>query len=307
LARESIRSIVTLSAAVLAVSVAGLAFAQPAPAPAAAPGADPTASAGLPGAGDVNLAPKRLILSPRERAGQITLFNRGTGPAIYRVSLKDMAMTPAGSLVPADQADPALKAKLNSAGSLLIFSPKRVELAPGQSQVIRIAAKMSEIGTATEYRSNLVVSVEPSASAGFDISQAVTNNPKQLHLQIIPIFGISVPIFVRTSVAPPAAAWTAAALSRTPQGYHLHAELQRKADHSVYGDVEVTCDKAGKPVSLGQMRGIGVYSEIDSRQVDMDLKTPDGVTGLSGSCKLNFTDGEKSQGDVLAQTDVRLP
>lgn len=282
------------------VVCAGVAAAQPT-APAPAPAAPS-------GGGDVNLSPKRLVLSGRNRSAEVVLFNRGTGRAVYRIELKDMVMTPGGSLVPVENADPALKTKLRPADGLIRFSPRRVELAPGESQVIRVLAHLPEGGSgAPELRSHLLVSLVPSAEAGLDITEAVGAKPGQLKLQLIPVFGISIPIFIRSSTTPAAAEWSNVSVKRDGAGWLLKADLIRKSDHSIYGDVEARCGTGEKSVLLGQLRGAGVYSEIDSRHVELQLKLPDGQSVSAGPCALTFKDDEQAQGAILARSELQLP
>jgi P pilus assembly chaperone PapD len=148
------------AAAAAVCAACSVASAQPAP---------PQAG-GSSGAGDVNLTPRRLVLSGRQRAGEVVVFNRGNAPAVYRVELEDLAMTPQGALESLDKVDPAVRARHRSAKDRLRYSPRRIELAPGTSQVIRVLARSAPGEAAGEARSHLVVTAVPTQGAGLDVA-----------------------------------------------------------------------------------------------------------------------------------------
>src|SRR5438045_1858240 len=92
---------------------------------------------------DLNISPKRLVLDQKSRSGVVYLFNRGVSPATYSVTLEDKVMTPDGHIGEAEatQATPAAAAaaaRLKSAKSMIVFTPHRISLEGGASQVLRV-------------------------------------------------------------------------------------------------------------------------------------------------------------------------
>jgi hypothetical protein len=77
-----------LSAALAALGQAPAPAASPAPAPAPARG----------GAGDLLVAPTRVVLEGRTRTAEITLVNIGREPATYRISLYHLRMLESGEM-----------------------------------------------------------------------------------------------------------------------------------------------------------------------------------------------------------------
>ena len=69
-------------------------------APQAPPAAEPTKPAlpGSGGAGDLLVAPTRVVLEGTKRGAELTLLNVGAKPATYRISFLEMEMTPEGEL-----------------------------------------------------------------------------------------------------------------------------------------------------------------------------------------------------------------
>ena len=101
------------------------------------------AGAGKAQLADLNVSPKRLVLDQTSRAGAVYVFNRGARPATYSVSLDDRVMTPDGRIRSLDEAasvpdGAATIARVKSARSMILFTPHRVTLEGGSSQVVRL-------------------------------------------------------------------------------------------------------------------------------------------------------------------------
>lgn len=138
----------------------------PAPAaiPAAAPGQAPAGSVG--GMGDINLYPKRVVLSDRERTASIGLYNRAALTGDYDITLTELVMTPDGRLLdPAIVTDPALLARLRSALPMLKWSPHRVTLPVNEAQMVRVMARIPPDLPPGEYRAHFnAIAIPPRRS-----------------------------------------------------------------------------------------------------------------------------------------------
>src|SRR6476469_9598166 len=81
---------------------------------------------------NINITPRRVILSPRKRGEAVFVFNQGTSPITVDVALVDNVMLPTGEIVPVAEATKrggiaaALAAKLTSARAGMIVSPSRL-------------------------------------------------------------------------------------------------------------------------------------------------------------------------------------
>src|SRR3712207_6691900 len=109
------------------------------PAIAQAPTPAPTISAEAPGSsgGNVNISPKRVVFAEKDRSASIVLCNQGPGPAPYAPELADHYMDAEGAVREPAPGQP-LPAAVHSAKPMLTFAPRRVTLAPGQSQIVKI-------------------------------------------------------------------------------------------------------------------------------------------------------------------------
>jgi P pilus assembly chaperone PapD len=277
--------------------------------PAAAP-ATTTVGANL------NITPKRVTFDRSRRSGTVYIYNQGSAPATFDISLIDRVMLPDGEIVgnTGDPSRPEIKAtfeQLKSAKDILMVSPRRVTLPPGQGQTIRLRVASVPEGAAGEYRSHLTVTTIPPASTGLSAEQAAAGQPGQLSFQITSVFGISIPAIVRFTDPDVRAAIEGAHLEyedvsldgksppkRTP---FMVFDLVRLGTSSLFGNIEVRslAQKGGDP--LGFARGVGVYPEIAKRKVRLALmREPRPGDRL----EITFTDDDTSPGKLLAKLDL---
>lgn len=298
----------------LTVAILGLAlllpaasgFAQTAPTPQiAASGAN------------LNISPKRVTFDRNHRSGSVFIFNQGRATGTFDISLVSRVMLPDGQIlsVAEAQSDPASKAvadRVNSAESLLQISPRRVTLNPGQGQTIRlrIANPAQDTGV-SEFRSHLTVTTLPPREAGTTAEAAAADTPaRALSFQINALFGLSVPVIVRTGdvdvraavqnpklVMQPQAGATAA--SPGPLVPILTLDLVRLGTNSLFGNIEVRVQGQPRSELLGAARGVGVYPEIDRRVVRIALTRP---PAPGEHLEITFADDDTSPGKVLANS-----
>src|SRR5690606_4474121 len=143
--------------------------------------------------GDLLIAPTRLVLDGR-RGGEVILSNVGGEEATYRVSLELRRMTPDGDLAPVDEAEANVTEK--AALEMIRYAPRRVTLPPGEPQAIRISARPGADLPDGEYRVHMSFNAIPKARPVADSdSQAAPDGGFAINL--IPIYGITMPIIVR--------------------------------------------------------------------------------------------------------------
>lgn len=290
------------------------AAAQNAPADAAAPPA--TVSANL------NISPKRVTFDRADRSATVYIFNQGNGPGTFDITLIDRVMLPDGEILPLAeaQAKPELKAyvdNLKSASSMLVVTPRRVSLAAGKGQTIRIRAAAAVGGAAGgpapgEYRTHLTVATIPPRDAGLTAEQAAATGTQQLSFQINSVFGLSIPVVLR--VGPPDIRGSIEGAKITTENVSsdgaspprptsmLRFKLVRLGPNSLFGNIEVrgSKEKAGAE-PLAAVRGLGVYPEIDHRDIAMVLKR----APLPGEqLEISFKDDDTAPGRLVAKATI---
>src|SRR3954449_9708197 len=142
------------------------------------------------GVGDLLVAPTRIVLDGRKGA-EIILNNIGEQPATYRVSVEFRRMTEQGDLV--DVTTPNAGDK--TAEDMVVYSPRKVTLAPHEPQAIRIAARPPQGLPDGEYRIHMLFRAIPPATP---VVQAAAAQPeKGLKFELIPVYGVTIPVIVR--------------------------------------------------------------------------------------------------------------
>jgi len=316
------KSAFTLSSgAVLALSVIALALPlpaaaqQPVPEPFADPAAEAPAPAALPsgsigGMGDINLFPKRIVIDDRQRLANLGLYNRAVSTGEYEITVGDMAMQPDGHLVElASLTDPAARALVHTASGFLRWSPRRVSLPGSEAQMVRIMARVPPELAPGEYRSHFTVVSVPPETGGTSIDEATgAGGADGIGVRIVPRFGISIPVIVRVGQTTLTAGLKDFALIAQPGGGHaLSFKITREGTRSAFGDITVTAPGAKKPV--GEVKGIGVYTEIAERSVQIMLDPAADPRLLARGARLSITyvDDDAAPGKTLAKQEFIVP
>lgn len=246
---------------------------------------------------DLNISPKRVVFEGAQKSSTVFVYNRGGSAVSYKIELIDRVMTPDGQIRAtgelAKTADgAAAAARLKSAAAMIQFTPRRVTLAPGQSQTIRLRM-LAPAGLADgEYRTTLTVSALPPEDAGLTADQAVDASGRELSVKVIALFGVSIPLIVRRGPHEVRAAFQDAKVDRTG----LHLVLLRQGVGSIYGDIELRRGGAKGEV-VGALKGVGVYEEVDRRPLDVMLTKP---VAPGEKLTLLFRDDDAKAGTVLA-------
>jgi hypothetical protein len=305
-----VRSLALLTALTLLAALGPAASrGQPAP-PAAGPAPVPTFSPA--NGANLNISPKRVTLDRNHRTGTIYVFNQGTGAATFDISLVDRAMMPDGQIVPvADaQGNPETKAvadRVQSAQAILQISPRRITLNPGQGQTIRLRISGApDDAAAVEMRSHLTISSLPPREAGTTAEAAAANAPSnELRFQINALLGLSVPAIVRLTDPDVRAGIENAritierAAAAGPPTPVLSFDLVRVGANSLFGNVEVRVQGQPREPAIGLARGVGVYTEINRRSMQIALSR---APAPGEHLEVTFTDDDTSPGKLLAKS-----
>ena len=273
-----------IAAAVLAccaIAAVPSAQAQTAPVVPQAAAAPNTSGANL------NITPRRVIFEGSKRTEAVYVFNQGSAAVTVDIALVDNFMLPSGEIVPValagekGAAATAPLSRLRSARDLIIATPSRITLQPGKGKTIRLrASPPNATSVPAEYRTHLTATTLPPPSSGVTVD-AAAGNRGELAFTINTVFGISIPLIVRTAGISASAAFGAITLEHAnqPSGAGdasrkvavLAVPLQRTGAASIYGNVEVRSGTGKNSELIGLVRGIGVYPEVDVRAARIPL------------------------------------
>lgn len=240
------------------------------------------------------ITPHRVVLGGRDREAKITVSNAGDETGGYRLFFTNYEMTPSGAFEPVTEA-----AAGKHSDAFVRFSPRHLVLAPGETQVVRLAVRRPADLASGEYRSHLVFQsvprkgeVQPLVSAKGKSRAAVTT-----------LYGISIPVIYRHRTSRPGVAVAAAEVERAADGTaRLTVALTRTGDESTYGNLKVSYrnPRGEKFTPVGESNGNAIYLPLDRRTVSVPLTV--GAFEKGGVLRILY---ENDDG-VLASKDVTV-
>lgn len=242
-------------------------------------------------AGDLLVAPTRIVLDGR-RGAEVILNNIGSEEATYRISLELRRMGDNGRLediLPEDASD-----KEKAALEIIRFAPRRVTLPPNQPQSIRVGLQATESLPDGEYRAHMLFRAIPKTPA----ATAEAGPSNDLKINLIPVYGVTIPVIIRKGELRATAAIANAAIARDNEGQTLQFDLSRQGEKSVFGEVHVTRPGIAEPLLVA--KGIAVYPELGSRQVSLPL---DGISAakMPGEVVISYYEAPEAGGGLIAQ------
>ena len=258
--------------------------------------------------GDLMVAPTRIVFEGRTRTAQISLLNRGSAAATYRISLINMRMAENGGFKKIDEPAPGEQ----FADRLIRYAPRQVVLAPGDSQAVRLLLRKPRGLEPGEYRSHLLLRAIPSKDVGRSVEEP-SSNDTGIRIRMVPIYGITIPVIVRHGDLKAKVSLTDLALApagRQGEGDRLSFRINRGGSRSVFGDLTVTYfPNGGKADELvvARVTRLAVYTPNASRTVIMPLRFPDGVTLGRGRLHVAFRETPKNGGALLTEAEIGIP
>lgn len=300
-----------LSAPAMAQSPLGtVQSAPPADAPAVAmpqgAGAAPQGSVG--GMGDVNLYPKRVVITDRERTATVGLYNRAAASGDYDISVNDMKMSEDGQLVDLGAVtDAAARDAVKTASAFLKWSPRRVTLPANEAQMVRIMARVPPDLPPGEYRSHFLAVSVPPETGDLSIESATDPAAGGVGVRIMPRFGISIPIIVRVGETTLTTGLRDLAIVARGGAYAIALTVTREGTRSAFGDITVTAPGAKKPIA--EIKGVGIYTELSRRnvQIPVDPQADPKLYARGARLTVTYTDDDFAPGKTLAKQDFIVP
>ena len=247
------------------------------------------------GVGDLLVAPTRIVLDGR-KGTEIVLNNIGDAPATYRISVEFRRMTPQGMLE--DVAQPT--AQEQAAADMIVYAPRRVTLAPNEPQSIRIAARPPQGLPDGEYRVHLLFRAIPPSTP---VTAANGEAAKGLHLQLVPVYGVTIPVIVRLGNLEAKAGISNVALEKKDGKEEISLDLSRSGSRSTFGEVLVL--KAGIKDPIAIQKAVAVYTELGSRHVTIPVD--DAYKGdIAGPVTVQYVETYRDGNEKIAEAQAVL-
>jgi len=264
-------------------------------------------SAQAQGGGDLVVSPTRVVFEARTRSSKVTLANRGSATATFRISLIDMSMDEYGQMNQAAPEDTSLP----SAKGLIRYAPRQIDIAPGATQVVRLSLRKPANLADGEYRSHMFFRAVPPEGAGRSVTDDTPLEKGELRIQLVPIYGVTIPIIVRNGQLSTNAGLQNLVLkdATDTEPQKLEIELTRAGDRSAFGDLVALYRPAdgGDEIVVGRVSRVAVYTPNAKRTVVLTLRVPDGVSlKPGGSIHVTYRETDEEGGKILAESDFAL-
>ena len=247
------------------------------------------------GVGDLLVAPTRILLDGR-KGTEIVLNNIGDAPATYRISVEFRRMTPEGNLEDVTEPTAAEKA----AADMIVYAPRRVTLAPHEPQSIRIAARPPQGLPDGEYRVHLLFRAIPPSTP---VTAAADTSAKGLKLQLIPVYGVTIPVIVRLGNLQATAGIANVALEKKDGKEAIALDLTRSGSRSTFGEVQVL--KAGVKDPIAIQKAVAIYTEVGTRRISIPVdETYKGA--INGPVTVQYIETNRDGNEKIAETQAVL-
>lgn len=254
--------------------------------------------------GDLLVTPGRVVFEGNKQKEILNLVNMGKETTTYSVSFVQKDMKEDGSFV--DITETETDSGQRFADPFLRIFPRQVTLAPKEAQTIVVQYRRKADMQPGEYRSHLYFRSEKDYNALGDDGAA--KDSKSLSVQLIPIFGMSIPVIIRTGETEVTATLTDLKVEAQDQAaQNLRFTINRTGNISLYGDIMVQfIPEKGKPYEIAAINGVGVYTSINKRNISIRLDTVSGKTLTKGKLKVTYSSNGDGKAIVYAASDLAI-
>jgi hypothetical protein len=252
--------------------------------------------------GDLLITPIRVVFDGNKQKETLNLVNMGKDSATYSISFVQYNMQEDGSFIIIENPD---SGQMFADPYLRIF-PRKIKLAPGEPQVMMLQCRRKTDMPVGEYRSHLYFRAEKnSQSLGMKNPSGDTT---QLTVQLIPVYGLSIPVIIRSGAVNASATLSNLKLD-IGQGIEqiLSLNINRTGNISIYGDITIEYSPAqGKPYEIGTVKGVGVYTNINKRTIAVKLNNTSGKPLTDGKLKVQYISNGETKRVVYAEEEMEI-
>lgn len=232
--------------------------------------------------GNLVIFPRRMIFEENKTIQEFTLGNSGKDTAIYEISLVQMRMKKDGGFEVIGKPDSGQL----FASPYLHYFPQKIILGPDETQKIRVGVSDISKMPEGEYRSHL--SFRAVSAKKITAKQSLV--PGTFSVQIIPYFGISVPIIIRAGNIQGKVNIQGMSLTTSRDDSEvLNMILKRSGAASVYGSVVVNYISAsGQKRALTNIDGLAIYTPNTQRSIHIALPALPGLNYKTGALEIIY-------------------
>lgn len=250
--------------------------------------------------GDLLIFPKRIVFEGRNRIEQVILSNTGKEPATYIISFVQYRMNESGEFVAITE--PELGQHF--ATPFLRVFPRRVELAPGESQTVKVQVINTEKMEDGEYRSHLYFRAEKNNKPLGQDNEV--KDSTRITVKLDAVFGISIATIIRKGKSNTFTSISGLEYTHDTDANHfLKFDINREGNMSTYGAITINfISRENKKFEVGKAKGLAVYTPGNVRKVKMQLQKPDGIDFGTGKFEVIYTADESKT--IIAEAGLKL-
>lgn len=214
----------------------------------------------------IDIAPRRIILEPRERSSEITLLNLGDKDGTFRIEILNYRQDENGTYTRLDAPlDPAFPPE-----DILRLSPRQFTLPSGGRQKVRFSIRKPAELPDGEYRFHILAT----RMSEFGPPAPVGEGEKDVGM--IMNISTAIPVVVRHGSTNVTATlsnlhYVAANADGKPE---MKFTINRTGNISTIGSIKAYWQAPGsEAVEIGGVTNVNVFTEISQRHVAIPLKT----------------------------------
>lgn len=249
--------------------------------------------------GDLVIYPKRVVFEGKVKIKKLTLANIGKDTAVYNISFLEYKMDENGELKIISEAEEGL----NFSSSNVRFFPRKVTLAPNESQKVKIQVRNTRSLNDGEYRSHLYFrAIEDKEPLGYTTKEKDTT----ISVKLKTVFGVSIPCIIKKGVSTTSVNITDLKLLQLDNYKNiLQFNLNRLGNMSTYGDFTINYITPNNNVYLlAKTKGVGLYTPGNLRIIRMSLNKPKNLSFDKGTIQVVFTENESKK--KLTEANLKL-
>ena len=233
-------------------------------------------------AGSFLLAPTRLFFEGSTRAQELTIMNQSDKVQTYRLRLEDRRLRENGEYdVITDLTDPLI------ASPMLRLSVRQIVIPGRSSATVRVLLRKPAGLSGGEVRSHLIVTELP-------IVNPPILNPEGaegLSVSISTVFGISIPVLVRTGEL--VARVSGVTATRVPVLDHPeHENVEIKVDvaanRSMFIDLRLISTRQRRAEPIAASKSFAIYAPLTGRSITINLTAEQTVKLRAGNVVLQY-------------------
>jgi len=250
--------------------------------------------------GDLLIFPKRIVFDGGKRVKQLILSNIGKDTAVYNVSFLQYRMTVNGGFKAVKTPDVG---QYFATPYLRVF-PRKVTLAPNESQIVKVQLTKAKKLNEGEYRSHLYFRAIKNNNPLEGKERVVDSTSISVKLEAI--FGISIATIIKKGTSNTITTISNLFYEKDKELNHfINFNLNRTGNMSTYGDIHINYVSLDNTiVEVAKVKGVAVYTPGKVRKVKIQLKTPKGITFTGGKFKVAYTANESKK--ILADAELQF-